>query len=109
MTTVYRVQEKHNKRLGVYQGNIKVVEKLLTRHTDFEGVNARHPTPFNDSGIARRAKAHEYCGFISMTDLFKWFGGFIPELLKSGFEIAVLNDVIVTAIGEYQVLFKWSK
>jgi len=66
------------------------------------------PTPLDDMGIEREVEQNEYCGCSSAADLLRWFKGFIPDLLRAGYEIAALNDVTITAVGEFQVLFTFN-
>ena len=93
---------------GVYRSHTyreavsEVVHQLLDAHSG----SPEHPTPFNDVG--RGLSKDEYCGFDSAIKLLQWFKGFIPDLLRAGYEIVALNDVKVTAVGEKQVLFKFN-
>ena len=66
------------------------------------------PTPDMDTGIGRDPEPNEYCGFDSAAALIRWFRGKILELIRNdGCEIVALRNVTITAVGEYQVLFKW--
>ncbi len=62
-----------------------------------------HPQTKHDNGISRYADKNEYCGCASAVDLLRWFKGFIPDLLRAGYEIVTLRDVTITAVGKYQV------
>lgn len=46
-------------------------------------------------------------GVRSMTDLFKWFGGFLPLLLKHGARIGVyeVSEEHISVEDKYQVAF----
>ena len=66
-----------------------------------------HPDAMEDIGIERDLELNEFHGCATAAALLRWFKGFIPDLLRAGYEIVALHDVEVTAVGEYQVLFKW--
>ena len=111
MNRVYRIQSKYNKTHGacsplkIGDNWLEIVDEMINEHTN-DTVN--HPLPQFDNGIDRHIKhSIEYCGCYSAADLLRWFKGFIPDLLRAGYEIVVLHNVTITAIGEYQVLFKW--
>lgn len=97
--TVYRIQSKQDRTCGAYC----YTPLLYTMHRPDQ------PTPLDDVGIKREAKRREeFCGCASAVSLLRWFRGFIPDLLRAGYEIVALHDVTITAVGEYQVLFKWN-
>jgi len=107
---VYRIQSKQDRTRGAYRTPHQqapcpdVLYRMYAAHMDYER-GGKHPEPKAD--IGRRMESDEYCGFNSAADLLRWFRGFIPDLLRSGYEIVALRDVTITAIGEKQVLFKW--
>lgn len=97
--TVYRIQNKQDRTRGAYS----YTPLLYTMHRPDQ------PTPLDDVGIEREAKwQEEFCACKSAVSLLRWFKGFIPDLLRAGYEIVALTNVTVTAIGEYQVLFRWN-
>jgi len=96
---VYRIQSKQDRTRGAYNHT----PLLCTMHRPDQ------PTPLDDMGIERESEWEEYCGCASAAALLRWFRGFIPDLLRAGYEIVALRNVMVTAVGEYQVLFKWNK
>ena len=107
---VYRIQSKQDRTRGVYEvGRWKnrpdIVEQLHDAHGF--GDDKKHPSPYGDIGIGRDARHGEYAGCPSAASLLRWFRGFIPDLLRAGYEIVALRNVTITAVGEYQVLFKW--
>lgn len=110
MNRVYRIQSKQNRTRGAYRVHVsgtpetEIVRRLHAKHCDYHN-GGKHPNPKND--IGRSIKQNEFCGFATATSLLRWFKGFIPDLLRAGYEIVVLDNVTVTAIGEYQVLFRW--
>lgn len=81
------------------------VKQMMREHDDNQH---NHPVPHHDKGIISR-KSLDYCGFNSAASLLRWFRGFIPDLLRAGYEIVALYNVTITAVGEYQVLFKWNE
>ena len=106
MSKVYRIQSKQDRTRGAYStltSNISysdVVNNMANEH----GMNSDvHPTVGED--IGRDIEDDEHCGCGSAADLLRWFRGWIPRLLQVGYEIVVLHDVTITAVGEYQVLF----
>lgn len=107
--TVYRIQSRQDRTRGAYHGHVfgkhksHIVSRMCTIHSDNE-----HPCPYFDIGINRGAERGECCGFNSAADLLRWFRGFIPDLLGAGYEIVALRNIMITAVGEYQVLFKWN-
>ena len=97
--TVYRIQSKYDRKRGAYG---------MHPFINLNGTCPR-PVPRNDIGIGREPKPYEYCGFNSAAALIRWFRGSILELIyQDECEIVALTNVIVTAIGEYQVLFRWN-
>ncbi|MCK5615779.1 hypothetical protein KAR91_78675 [Candidatus Pacearchaeota archaeon] len=111
---VYRIQSKQNRTRGAYDVGHKlgvrpdVIENMheahgfAPRHDNID----THPPPHED--IGRWMKSDEHCGCPSAASLLRWFRGFIPDLLRAGYEIVALCDVTITAVGKYQVLFKWN-
>jgi len=109
--TVYRIQSKQDRTRGAYRSHTRnepqpdVVHRLHREHSDYH-CGGKHPSPKND--INRDIiEGKEHCGCPSAASLLRWFRGFIPDLLRAGYEIVALRNVTVTAVGEYQVLFKW--
>ena len=108
--TVYRIQSKQDRTRGVYDVGQKLrvrpnaVKRLHIAH-DF-GDDKNHPSPRED--FHRQIKSDEYSGCATAASLLRWFKGFIPDLLRAGYEIVMLRNVTITAVGEYQVLFKWN-
>ena len=102
--TVYRVQHRVTGE-GCYMKRIDSPE--LNDMIDDHCMDDEHPAPYNDVGIGRSPKNDEYCGFISIEQLYEWFAGDeLDMLFENGFEIVTLTDVEITATGDYQVLFK---
>ena len=96
--TVYRIQSKQNRTRGAY---------WIHPFINLNGTCPR-PVPTADIGIEREPEPHEYCGFDSAAALIRWFRGSILMLIRiDGCEIVALRNVTITAVGEYQVLFKW--
>ncbi|KKN53858.1 hypothetical protein LCGC14_0598170 [marine sediment metagenome] len=79
-----------------------IVSHMTREHNNDQ--SGEHPAPYRDAGIINHSP-NEFCGCATAADLLRWFKGFIPDLLKAGYEIVALNDVTITAVGEYQVLF----
>lgn len=110
MSLVYRIQSKQDRTRGAYRPHIygdrnpDVVNRLHEEHG--YGNDDKHPPPKQD--IGRDGKHNEFSGCAAAADLLQWFKGFIPDLLRAGYEIVALNDVTITAIGEFQVLFTFN-
>ena len=98
MSLVYRIQSKQDRTRGAYW-DLGLLAHKRNKYPQ--------PLPENDVGIDRELQKDEHCGCKTASDLLHWFGGAIPDLLRGGLEIVALYNVEVTAIGEYQVLFKW--
>jgi hypothetical protein len=96
--TVYRIQSKQDRTQGAYD-NLSILCNKRNKYPQ--------PLPCEDIGIERDVMPHEFCGFDSAVKLLQWFGGAISDMLRGGLEIVALHDVTITAVGEYQVLFKW--
>lgn len=113
MGAIYRIQSKINRERGPYHSHklgesySAAVKRLLKEHGDWNDLE--HATPEKDKGIDRELHSDEHCGFDYAAKLLQWFKGFIPDLLRAGYEIVALyNDSItVTAVGKRQVLFTW--
>ena len=102
---VYRIQFTEDCEVGAYTANFPVCCEMANEHSNDPNY---HPAPINDTGIDRFINPDEYCGFTEPAQLLKWFRGYIPQLLQSGFEIVCLTNVTITAIGEYQCLFEFN-
>ncbi|KKN21077.1 hypothetical protein LCGC14_0929030 [marine sediment metagenome] len=111
MSLVYRIQSKQDRTRGAYRSHVygddlpDIVHRMRNTHHDYQ-CGGKHPTPLADT--KRYIYKHEFCGFNSAADLLRWFKGFIPDLLRAGYEIVALRDVTVTAVGEFQVLFTFN-
>lgn len=108
MSPIYRIQSKQDKKRGAYRSHIygdRCPDAVNRLHKEHMGRDDGHPAPRDD--INRPIGENEYCKFNSAAALLRWFRGFIPDLLRAGYEIVALNDVVVTAVGKYQVVFKW--
>jgi len=102
MLTLYyilRIEDKNGR--GCY--STPLTKKMLGNHI---GDDIYHPTPYQDKKISRDRKHGEVCGFLNWIQLLRWFN--IRQLILlagMGFYIKRVK-VILTAIGETQVLGK---
>ena len=109
---VYRIQSKQDRTRGSYHsakydvGDGSMIDQMHFEHSHSANNIDIHPAVYED--IKRDMKHNEYSGCATAADLLRWFKGFIPDLLQAGCEIVALRDVTITAVGEYQVLFKWN-
>ena len=108
--TVYRIQSKQDRTRGAYCSHIHgkaksgIVYNMMHNHNqDTDG----HPLLYQDN-IAHQRISGDYCGCASAADLLRWFKGYIPALLRAGYEIVALNDVNIVEIGRHQLLFNWN-
>lgn len=112
MSLVYRIQSRQDRTRGAYDVGHKlivrpdIVERMHDAHGDWD--DTKHPIASQDMGIKRHPRHGEFHGCATATDLLRWFRGFIPDLLRAGYEIVALCDVTITAVGEFQVLFTFN-
>ena len=116
MITVYRLE--NNEGEGPYKTGmpfIPTIEDRLEKHSYcpkhkcfFDDIHL-----FQDLEIYHRAYNENemfYCGFKSITDLFKWFGGLIPLFYKhTDFRIVkykAKEEDIYHAMSDNQLIFK---
>lgn len=110
MSLVYRIQSRQDRTRGCYDvGHIldvrpDVVERMHDTHG--YGKDDEHPSPYQE--FMRDPRYGEFSGCATAADLLRWFKGFIPDLLRAGYEIVALRNVTITAVGEYQVLFTFN-
>lgn len=106
---VYRIQSKQDKTRGAYSRHYEnkpfatVVKCMMEDHNQDTD---EHPLLHQD-GIKPYRAGNDYCGCASAAQLLRWFKGYIPRLLRAGYEIVVLNNVKIVAIGKHQLLFNW--
>ena len=107
--TVYRIQSKYDRNRGAYSSlaagepYLPIIDEMIIEHTaDTDG----HPLIGWDS-ITHQRTSNDYCGCKSAADLLRWFKGYIPHLLRAGYEIVAFNNVKIVAIGRHQLLFNW--
>lgn len=63
-----------------------------------------HPTP--RQSMAHTMGREDKCAMTSMRALFAWFGGFIPGMLREGFQIVVIDtDIVAGPDNTGQVVF----
>ncbi len=109
MSLVYRIQSKQDRTRGAYDvgRELPVRPDVVERMHDAHGFSddKTHLSPYQE--FSRSMEYNEHCGCATAADLLRWFKGFIPDLLRAGYEIVALCDVEITAVGKYQVLFKW--
>lgn len=94
MESFYRVQD--SKGIGPYQNDDN--SYMMYKHTDRD----RHPSPFDGNYVM---KSEELCGFRNMRDLFRWFGGYLPILLKEDYSVVKATGEIKYE-DDCQVVFK---
>ena len=98
--TIYRIQSRQDRTRGAYWD----LSLLFRKRNKYP-----QPLPCEDIGIERELNKTEHCACKTASDLLRWFGGAIPDMLRGGLEIVALRNVTITAVGEYQVLFKWDR
>ena len=106
MSTVYRVEDPS--LIGPYSGSYAGNTTVRMRDDHNNGPASLHPSPYTSWQIRMGTQPLETrCAFDSMQSLFRWFGGWLPGMIREGFHISAIDDVQVTAgpddVG--QVLF----
>lgn len=97
---IYRVEDENGE--GCYSCHLEDLEKMYNRHT-FNGIN--YPRPQEDIGIQRTTKEFEICGFKDMEQALSWFTEEDLKLLNAcGFKLKKVAVLLITAVGEKQVL-----
>jgi hypothetical protein len=105
MTKVYRVEDPDSFD-GPYTATHLFGDATLAMQSDH---NTRafgaHPTPLQS--MSHSMGAYEKCAMIGMRQLFAWFGGWLPGMLREGFVITVIDAEIMAGPDETgQVVFK---
>jgi hypothetical protein len=96
MPYVYRVENKFG--CGCYDTSNEEIRKHHKRNG--------HPVPNEDVFIGRKPEKYEYCGFLNLRQVMKWFTNNELRLLADeGFKLKRIKVDKITAIGESQVLF----
>jgi hypothetical protein len=101
MTTIYRVEHPVS-LIGPYNYDGDNREELMGMY-DAHTSDSYHLSPYLD--MSHPVLQHELCGFRTMRQLFTWFGGWLPVLIRNGFKVAVYHDVKVTAESSKQLVF----
>ena len=101
MATVYRI-ERPDDGIGPYNHiGEELSDRLASAHAwDLE----RHPAIGLD--LDYRMEPGDRCGFANMRQLFSWFGGWLPILLRNGYRIVVYRDAYVMAQSDHQLVFQ---
>lgn len=96
METFYRVQDAEG--IGPYQKFNNA--EMFYRHG---GDTRNHPSPY----ISGRhiMDDNELCGFRNMQQLYRWFGGYLPGLLRNGYKIVKVNGTLKYS-DPYQVAYE---
>lgn len=94
MTTVYRVEDPA--QLGPYtEGYGSTITRMRDNHNF--GPAHLHPSPYTSWAVRMRTQpGNARCAFMDMQSLFRWFGGWLPGLLREGFHIAAIDEAHVT-------------
>ena len=98
---VYRLEDANGE--GPYNSNLLDPDYRL-QMSGSHSFDSTHPTSSAEGfGFPY---VHEYFAFLSMTDLFRWFGGYLKPLMERGVSIGVYEvDSSEVRIGTRQVLF----
>lgn len=100
---VYRVQ--NHKGSGPYRPScMELMDEDLRHELNLHGTSNNRPLSIMD--IGRKANRNEIHGFVTLEQCNQWFPRDLRiKLSKYGFHIAMIKDVVVTAVGQYQCLF----
>jgi hypothetical protein len=104
---VYRVEDPARLDGPYSNGYGSATLRMRTDHNN--GPAQLHPSPFVSMKVSMMSQPSETkCAFDSMQSLFRWFGGWLPGLLKEGFVIASVEHANVTHGPDHtgQVLFQ---
>ena len=106
MPTIYRVEDPSLQ--GPYSvGHGSATLRMRNDHNS--GPMQLHPSPYVSMQVSMsRQPSSTKCAFDSMQALFRWFGGWLPGILKEGFHIAAIDNASVTHGPDHtgQVLFQ---
>ena len=93
---IYRIED--DKEQGFFRTGIIQYRKLKGLHVP--------PSPIEDEGIKRSSIDNERCGFLNDKQLHTWVrSNELKMIRRHGFKLKRIYRE-VTAIGEYQVLYK---
>jgi len=100
MYTIYRIEHPTN-GYGPYQS--KISGFCYSKHPVMRKHDEQDPTrPIVRDFI----EPDEYCGFLSLQDLHRWFKGCLYDLFVAGFKIVKYEVSDYFAPDDYQVLFR---
>ena len=103
MATVYRVEHPSD-HIGPYNHKWPHGDNLLFNHSDDY---KNHPAVYLDMEYAM--DDDDRCGFRDMRQMFRWFGGWMPVMIRNGFRVAVYRDVEILDESPLQVVFRISE
>jgi hypothetical protein len=94
MAKVYRVENREG--IGPYADDNygSTVVRMRADHNDGRPIHVKvHPSPFVSLSVLMGTEpTTAKCAFDSMQALFRWFGGWLPGLLKEGYRIAAFDS-----------------
>ena len=97
MGTYYRVE--NDQGVGPYQDAAGTFRSNMGLAHSW---HSAHPSPAR-SGYAMRMV--DYCAFNNMQDLFRWFGGWLPMLIRDGYHVVKVSGKLRFDDG-YQVVIR---
>lgn len=90
---VYRVENPG--LVGPYSAGYEETT-LAMRRDHNNGPMELHPSPAVSMHVSMMSEPTSYkCAFNSMQALFKWFGGWLPGLIREGFHVSVVEGVVI--------------
>jgi hypothetical protein len=107
MATIYRVEDFSKQ--GPYSTHDfddwdTPIGRMVADHN---GDSFSHPSPFQSMNVIMSSlRGNPKCGFTSMVDLFKWFGGWLTPLKREGFQVTIMDAEILAGPDEVgQIVF----
>ena len=108
MHSILRIEHKDTNQGPYREESNSSIKAITNSHL---GGQEQYPCPWDDIGIQRSPSPNEFCGFKDVKQLRKWFSSEeLAVFKKEGYLVKrlSLDDVLVTEIGECQVLFTYN-
>lgn len=78
---IYRVEHYYTRK-GPYHARWSGRDTLNVAHWSTLNIHPRPP---------RKLRTGYRWGFVSMQDMFRWFGGWMPVMMRNGFEVRIYD------------------
>jgi hypothetical protein len=103
---VYRVE--YDDGVGPYQTELANIWEEYGRCRLSFALTSAHDNPDTHPVAQIPWGVNQLCGFRSMQDLFRWFGGWLPLLIRCGARVAVysIEPSSITYEDKHQIAFE---